>query len=430
MLESSSRADVVLVCPTAWDDAQLHRLVREPSYPFSVRRYGPDAEHHPDRFNAEAFIECAIEDLRGSGISGVASSSDYPGSLVAAVIAEELGLPGPRPRSMLQCSHKYYSRVAQAEVVPEATPAFALIDPRSLDEEAVPLAFPFFVKPVKSWFSQFARRVDSFEELSRFITSPEVTYHLSEFVRPFNQLLVREGFALSASYMLAEELLTGNQVTLEGYVFEGRLTVVGIVDSQMYADTPSFERFDYPSRVSASLAERMALLAEKSLAHVGLENSLFNIEFIYDYWADTIHIIEINPRMCGQFADLMECVNGTNTYEVLFALASGDRPVAIRGDAQYQASASFVLRHFRDAIVERAPTPRATRSLRSLPDLTLMATYYEAGQRLSDDNYQFDGFSFRYAVVNMAGQDRDHLTSRYQRVREELAFRFHDIPAT
>ena len=417
---------MVLVCPTAWDAAQLRRLGRDHTFPLPIQLYGPDAEHDPHRFDAETFIREAIEHLGTSGIAGVASSSDYPGSLIAAVIAQELGLPGPNPRSMLQCSHKYYSRLAQSQAVPEATPAFALLDPLSLYEQAVPLSFPFFVKPVKSWFSQLARRVDSYEELSRFITSPDVAFHLTEFVRPFNQLLTREGFDLSASYMLAEELLTGHQVTLEGFIFEGRLTVVGIVDSQMYRNTRSFERFDYPSRIGAALADRMASLAERFLAYIGLENTLFNVEFIYDFRADTIHIIEVNPRMCSQFADLMESVNARNTYEIMFALARGERPPPA-GNGHHKAATSFVLRHFHDASVEHAPSPGDLAAVQSFPEVTLMATFYENGERLSDENYQFDGFSYRYAVVNMAGPDRAHLTRRFRAVRERLNFRFRNV---
>ena len=56
------------------------------------------------------------------------SSDDYPGSALAAVVAERLGLPGPTPEVALICQHKYLSRLAQAKLVPDAVPPFALID--------------------------------------------------------------------------------------------------------------------------------------------------------------------------------------------------------------------------------------------------------------------------------------------------------------
>ena len=41
---------------------------------------------------------------------------------------------------------------------------------------------------------------------------------------------------------------------------------------------------------------------------------MFNIEMMYDAATDRIGIIEINPRMASQFADLYEKVDGTNSY--------------------------------------------------------------------------------------------------------------------
>ena len=195
----------------------------------------------------------------GGRIDGVASSSDYPGCLVAAAVAQELGLPGPAPEALLRCSHKYYSRIAQREAVPEATPRFALIDPRRLDRDAPGPAFPCFVKPVKSWFSVLAQPVGSFEELQAFAARPDVRAHLSAFVAPFNQFVARySDLTVDGGYLLAEDLLRGDQVTVEGYVSHGEVVVTGIVDSVMFPGTISFQRFDYPSRLDQPVQARMS----------------------------------------------------------------------------------------------------------------------------------------------------------------------------
>ena len=56
---------------------------------------------------------------------------------------------------------------------------------------------------------------------------------------------------------------------------------------------------------------------------LGFDNGLFNIEMTYDAAADRIAIIEINPRMASQFADLYEKVDGTSSYRVLLDIARG-----------------------------------------------------------------------------------------------------------
>jgi biotin carboxylase len=388
-----------------------------------VQLYGEDAEHTAAEFDADAFIRDAVQVLGAAGIDGVTSSSDYPGCLVAAFVAHELGLPGPHPDSVLRCSHKYYARLAQTAAVPEATPRFALIDPDDLDEESFALSFPLFVKPVKSWFSQFARRVDSFVELIEFVRSPSVRSHLARFVRPLDQMLARSGeFAVHSGYMLAEELLSGQEVTLEGFVQGGRVTVVGIVDSVLYANTPSFKRFDYPSTLHAGVVERMTRIAERVVDHIGFGDGVFNIELFYDEQTDGVHIVEMNPRMCAQFADLMESVNGTNTYEILFSVAVGDRPPAVRPGGRYAVATSFVFRHFEDATVVAVPTHEQVRGLRRRLPLMFFAAFYRTGQRLSDVDFEFDGHSYRYAVVNLGGVSHAALARDLAVARTALVF--------
>ncbi len=409
------------MCPTAWDAAQLPGL---PRLSVDVETYGDDVEHNPGAFDADRFIAEAVEHLSAIGVDGVTSSGDYPGCLVAAFIARELGLPGPAPESVLRCSHKYYARLAQQAAVPEATPRFELIDPDAFDQDSLTLSFPLFVKPVKSWFSQYARRVDTFDQLRRFVDSPRLRAHLATFVRPFDQLLARfSGFTYHGGYMLAEEVLSGHQVTLEGFVQRGVMRVVGIVDSLMYRDTLSFKRFNYPSALNPRVARRMAVIAERVIAHIGFDDGLFNIELFYDERTDGVHIVEINPRMCAQFADLMQSVNGTNTYEVLLAVAAGTEPPALRRHARFRVATSYVLRSFGDATVAASPDPAKILAIKERFPVTLFTTSYRSGQRLSEVDYESDGYSYRYAVVNVAGIDRATLERDLGAVRRRLGYR-------
>jgi hypothetical protein len=403
-----------------WDAAQLPELS---ALPYKLVPFGPDVEHEPGEFDADLFIGEAVRTLGSTDVDGVTSSGDYPGCLVAAFIARELGLPGPDPESVLRCSHKYYARLAQRACVPEATPWFALIDPDELDEASLDLRFPLFVKPVKSWFSQHARRIETFAELERFVRSPGVRAHLAAFVRPFDQLLARyAGFRYHGGYMLAEELLSGHQVTLEGFVQDGAISVVGIVDSVMYEGTLSFKRFDYPSSLDMDVAHRMTRIAERVMTHIGFDDGLFNIELFYNDRTDDVHIVEINPRMCAQFASLMEAVNGTNTYELLVAVAAGRRVPPVHRRACFSVASSFVLRHFTDAIVTAVPRRERVNALKAAFPLSLVTTSYRPGQRLSDVEYESDGYSYRYAVINVAGRSERLLEHDLRLVREQLGF--------
>ncbi len=188
-------------------------------------------------------------------------------------MAKGLNLPGADPEKLLLCSHKYYSRLAQRAFVPEATVNFALIDPTNPQPPAG-LKFPLFVKPVKSYFSIFARRVDSADELVKFVSSSETRDFLKKFTAPFNEYLKRYSqFDLNACYMLAEEFICGNQVTIEGFVSHGDVEILGITDSIMYPGTISFARFDYPSSLPDAVQNRMIEVVRRVIHGIGLKNS-------------------------------------------------------------------------------------------------------------------------------------------------------------
>jgi len=115
---------IALICPTMWDEAELPLIVSRGEY--QVQPYGADVSEHPEDFDALGFIEDAVAEFREVKIDGVMASDDYPGSIVAAAIARRLNLPGPSPETILLCQHKYYSRIAQGEAVPEAVPSLTL----------------------------------------------------------------------------------------------------------------------------------------------------------------------------------------------------------------------------------------------------------------------------------------------------------------
>ncbi len=417
---------ILLVCPNSWDDVQLARVAPRLAGRYEVIPYGHDAEDDPAAFDAAGFIEAALAHVRREPVDGVASSSDYPGALVAAALARELALPGPGPEAVFRCSHKYYSRLAQRKAVPEATPGFTLVDPAAVAAgEHLALPFPVFVKPVKSWFSVLAERVDTHEQLQGLLIRPDVREHLTAFVRPFNQLLRRyTSLEKDGGSLLAEQLCRGEQVTVEGFVCEGEVQIMGVVDSVMFPGTISFRRFDYPSQLPAAIQARMGEIAARAVRATGLDQSLFNVELFYDAGApegEDLRIIEINPRMCGQFADLYELVDGTNTYEVLLALAAGERPAWRPGRGAHRVAASFPLRTFEDQRVVRVPSAADVRAVEERWPVTLVKAYCRPGQRLSETN-QGDGSTWRYGMVNMAGDDVASMLAAFERVTEHLGF--------
>lgn len=365
-------------------------------------------------------IEETIRRYEHSGISGVTSGVGYPGMPVSSIIAERLGLNGPRLDCLLRCEHKYYSRVAQQSLVPEAVPRFQLVDPEDPDGWISDLEFPLFLKPVKSCFSINADKIASPEELRRRIGACLLP---AGYLKTLNDLLqTYTDFPLSASYLLAESLLEGAQVSLEGYAFAGKVYILGIIDSVMYPGTISFQRFEYPSRLSEDVQARMAEIAETFISGIGYDNALFNIEFMYNPVTDEIHIIEINPKIASQFTDLFEKVDGLSSYSPLLEIALGEAPQFPKRRGAFKVAASCVLRTFEDRRVSSVPSPEQVNDLVGRFADARIEISVSPGNLLSD--VMQDGKSFRYGLINIGAQSREELEAKFKLCESLLPFEF------
>ena len=421
---------LLVICPTPRDRVHFARPEIQGKYALEFR--GTDeATHEPD-FDAVQFLRATIHDIRRrrSQFQGVVGIDDFPACMLAALVAETFGFPFPSFESLFLCQHKYYARLRQREATPKATPHFHIVDiSRSPEPSDIPLPFPLFVKPIKSYLSILARRLDTFQELARAIA--EAPLRLGPVARMFDALvgvsaLDRRFRDIPASALLLEEPLTGHQVTLDGYAYRGRVVPLGVVDSVFFPGTLSFERFEYPSRLPPPVQERMGHIAERVVENVGLDRTFFNIEFFYRQEDDSIWIIEINSRMASQFAPLYRMLHGIDLYAMQLEMILGKEPggteVWSPGRRIDRVSASFVLRRFEDGIVTRVPSPEDLgRFDRRFPGAFVEILVAE-GEQLSDELQ--DDESYRYGLVDLCAGDWEELQGKYAEARMLLPFTF------
>lgn len=417
---------ILVLCPGPWDRQAL-------ADPALRARYEPvlAGEELYDLplvrlacfFDIFSYARRVAQAHRGARLAGVIGTGDYPGCMLAALVAVELGLPTPPASAVVRLSHKFYSREIQRRVVPEATPAFEAIDPLAPREPRT-LPYPFFVKPVKGTMSFRAQRVSgpaALRQALRFSLAERITGQIM--LKPFSQLLrtYTDG-RVPAHAFIAEEPLSEVQVTVDGFVEGGRVVVMGIVDSVMYPGTISFQRFELPSRLPAGVQARMVDIVTRLMAGAGFDQSCFNVELFYDPARDTIHVIEVNPRMSYQFSSLYERVSGKSTFDIQLALAAGEPVGWTPGQGPDRAAASFVMRRFTDARVLSVPTREQIARAEQRYEGTTVKVLCAVGDRLST-HYQDVG-SFRYAIVNMSAPTYDELHARYREVERMLPFAF------
>jgi len=194
----------------------------------------------------------------------------------------------------------------------------------------------------------------------------------------------------------------------------------------MYPGTCAFRSFEYPSRVPAEARSRMAALAGKLLGGLGYRYGFFNLEFCWNPDTGRISVIELNPRMASQLSYLYESVDGVRPYQMLLALAAGERPEIVAGQARYGHAASFALRKFDGKPLTAHPTASQIARVRDeYPEAHLML-YLKRGASLARE-MKWMG-SYRYAVVNMAARSQQELYARF-RALSRLLFPVSDLPA-
>lgn len=422
---------ILVLFPKEWDRLEFERPEYRGRYEFAYS--GFDLFRFPSNarlatFDVFRFVNRLLERFRHERLDGVFSNNEYFGALIAAVLAEKLGLPGNDPRVVITAQHKFYARRAFARIAPEAAARCAAFPYGIRRREELDFGLPCFVKPVRATFSVLARRIDRFEELRRHLGFwPFEKWVIRRIVKPFNDLMRwYTDFELDAYHLIAEEILEGVQVNMDGYVHGGRAHVLGLIDENMYPGTCAFRSFEYPSRLPLEVRARMTALAERLLSGLGYRHGFFNLEFCWNPDTGRISVIELNPRMASQLSYLYESVDGVRPYEMLLALAVGESPALGAVQPRYGHAASFALRKFDGKPLSAHPSASQIARVRDeFPEAHLML-YLKRGSSLARE-MKWMG-SYRYAVVNMAARSQRELYARFQALARQL-FPLSDLPA-
>ncbi|MDR9439084.1 MAG: ATP-grasp domain-containing protein [Halomonas sp.] len=383
------------------------------------------AEEYPfARLTADALDQ--LERFPGS-VDAIVGYWDFPTSGLLPVLRRERGLPGPSLEAFLKCEHKYWSRLEQARAVPECVPGFQALDP--FDDravEAVEIDYPFWIKPVKAHSSHLGFRIENADQLREVL--PVIREGIGRFGQPFDEIMAlaelpEEVAAVTGYHCVAEEIISsGRQCTLEGYVQNGEVHLVGIIDSLRDDTHPSvLLRYEYPTLLPDEVQERMLAITRRFLARIGYDDSPFNIEFFLDEENDRIWLLEINARISRSHAAIFQLVDGAPHMQVMVDTALGIPPRMPHREGDYPIAAKQMLRVFEDGWVRRVPSDEEIRQVEETFPGTLVHLNVHEGMRLSELKHQ-DSFSYELGVLFIGGESREALTARIEQCRQMLSF--------
>ena len=369
-------------------------------------------------------------------VHGVIAHWDFPVSVIGPILAAERGLPAPTLASLLASEHKYWSRLAQRESIPECVPAFAAFDP--FDDDALTgvrkeLDFPFWVKPVKAHSSALGFKVTNEEDFR--VAQSKIRGSIEELGDAFNAALSRVDLPpelgdAGGNTCLAEQFVAGMQCAPEGTVFDGEFRVHGLFDMHKDEAGTSFDRLDYPAgSVPEPVQDRMIDLTRRYMEHIGFDNGCFNSEFMWDEENDQLWLIEVNTRISQSHSDLFLKVDGASNHEVAIDIARGRPPRMPYREGRYAVAGQCMVFHDEDGVVSRVPDEADMERIReTYPDVRLV-TQVEVGDRLSEVPGQ-DSYRFVVGKLHIGADSHEELGRLHKEIAAALPFEYSQVPTS
>ncbi len=420
-------------------DDQQHVLIlcQESEVPLIQERWEEIKPYHIETDSTEeifqrgpeAYLREMIDFLNKSPdrFDGIIGTRDVT-SVFSNVICEKTRKLATSIDSMINCQNKYISRKIQKEKMPENTPDFWL-DSQFLRE--FPLVPPFFAKPVRANISYGSKKCDSYDELRELIRKN--TADLSNYNQYYLDALAVSGHLNNQlnletyNRFLCEELVSGDQITVNGYIINSEVTCYGIVKAAFHEDKISFSHHEMPfDGLSAEMEKRINKITAEVAKATGLNNTFFNVEMRIDQETGAINIIEVNSRAAFQFVGMTEAILGINFVQWLCDLSVGKVPGShddqLYEREKYPCCYNFELREFGDREILKVPMTTELEHIHHLYPEVTVKNMVSADSRLSD--YKQNLESYRYCIMDVPGKDKKDVLEKYEIIKSMLGYEF------
>ena len=296
-----------------WSDAVARILILATTTGYQTRAFGEAAErlgvelvfatdrcHQiddpwqdaaiPIRFYDEAAsVDAILQAASQRPIDGILVVGDRP-TVIAARVAEALGLPSHSPKAAAIARNKQLTRERLHEAglpAPWFQTASVTVDPDAL---AASVTFPCVVKPLALSGSRGVMRADdpaSFRDaglrLRALLESPDIRAERND----AHQTMLVEGF------------IPGREVALEGLLHHGALYVLALFDKPDPLDGPYFEETIYvtPSSLPAEGQQAIVDAVTCACAAIGLAHGPIHAECRVNEGG--VFVLEVAARPIG-----------------------------------------------------------------------------------------------------------------------------------
>lgn len=243
-------------------------------------------------------------------IKGIATTQMEKPLQFMAKLAAKYGFNFPKEESVLWARNKFLMKQRFLKnSVACANGVLIRSKEELLEKDFSNFEFPLIIKPVDSFSSRGVYKVNDLNELKE---RHEITKTFSS-----------DGTAL------VEEFISGNMISVEGFVFKNKPTIIQLTERYKFTPAPMFVELGHiqPASISGDEKEKVTQLISDVVKALELNNCGFHAELKLTDKGP--YIIEIGARLGGDFnaSHLVPNSTGINIEKAIASVAMNEEPV-------------------------------------------------------------------------------------------------------
>lgn len=348
---------------------------------------GPgDTRRLVENSDDEAWIAAAAAALREDGpVIGVIPFSE-PHVRPAALLAEELGLPGPGLRAAWTSRNKYLQRELFARQG-LAQPAYHLARDMTDARRWAAGRYPVVLKPLSEAGSSGVRVVPGARELVAWCAERH-----------------------PGPAFLVEQYLSGQEYSIEAIIDRGAVVFSSI--TQKTTTPPPFcveIEHRVPARCGAAARERVSELLRRVIGALGMGSGIVHLEFRLESTGP--NVMEVAVRTPGDMImEVVRYATGVDLFDAAIAVACGEQP-RVKATIQHAACVWYPV--VAPGVVTRIEGVAEVSRLKGVRSVFCDVT-------VGDPIRPFQSSAERVGAVLVEAGDSASLDARLSRVQREL----------
>jgi len=347
-------------------------------------------------------------------VLGIADST----SMFVSCLAKKLNHKYVSTNSIITMQHKGLFAKFATKYFPKHILSTSYINTNS-SKIPTNLKYPLFIRPVRSNLSMSAYRVDSRTKLINILQQPISSKRKVArdwYIKLIKAVKLDIPYGLDINSYIIQPYLRAEQFTLDGFITNKKLKILGITRSVLTKDQHSFDRFEFPVFVPVHIMKKLEHILNQIILHSKLNNTAFNLEFFITA-SDNVIIIELNTRISAQFIPLFLQRYIKHPLEMNIEAAQGIfTNISVKKSPML--ATCFILRKKFDSLVLRIPTKEEIKELTKSKFVIEIKIFSKENTKLSDSGQ--DEYSYRYASIVIKGSSKSAINREYLKTKSKL----------